>query len=328
MKAWPGSLVVAVLASTSALAQAAPEATAAGVPPPAPLEAPALSSCQLVDHRGVEPGDAATAARLVCSEIVQAGPPAGARYRVAFGSLGSLIILSVDRDGEAPGSTADSRSITLHGIEEVRIAAPRIADAIVHGAPLADTQTVDNIVDEEARVPRSRPGKLHFAAGVAGAFTPFQEGLGVAPALVLDLHYGMSQLEIGGSLRFGAGSSGSTSSPRGNLAAASVGARYFTSNKEISPYFGGGLSYSYFSVTLPGGFDGNNSGLGAYGDAGVEILRTHHAHLALGVRLDLPFFVLNDQSTGTSAVAPGVTAPSRPGTMYFAPVSLEARLTF
>jgi hypothetical protein len=316
------ALLVGVLASPSALAQPAQLPGAGDAPAP-----PAPSACQLVEHRGVDAGDASTAARLICSELVQAGAPATARYRVAFGTLGTLVILSVDREGETPGSTADSRSMTLHGIEEVRIAAPRIAESFVHGGPLADTQTVDNLVDEEARVPRSRPGKVHFAVGLAGAFTPFGDGLGVAPAAILDLHYGMSQLEIGGSLRFGggSGSSGDHPTPSGSIVSASIGARYFTSNKEVSPYAGGGLAYSYFSVTLPGGFDGASSGLGAYLDAGVEILRTHHAHLALGARLDAPFFALNERASSSPGTA---VSPAPPSSMYYAPVSLEARLTF
>ena len=44
------------------------------------------------------------------------------------------------------------------------------------------------------------------------------------------------------------------------------------------------------------GLPGHNSGLGAYVDAGAEILRTHHTHLALGLRLDLPFYALNNNN--------------------------------
>lgn len=331
MKTMPWLAVAAVLLSRPALAQ--PQRVPAPAPAPAdsagPEEAPAPSACQLVDHRGVDAGDATIAARLVCSELVQAGAPPDARFRVAFGTLGSVILLSVDREGDAPGSTAASRTMTLHGIEEVRIAAPRIADSIVHGSPIAETQTVDNIVDEESRIPKSRPGKLHFALGLAGALTPLQDGPGVAPEAIIDLHYGMSQIEIGGSLRFGFGSSSDVhTSPSGQAVAASIGARYFTSNKEISPYLGGGLAYSYFSVSLPSGFDGNNSGLGVYADAGVEILRTHHAHLALGARIDVPFFALNDRNSGSFSGGGAVQAQNVPSTMYYAPLSVEARLTF
>jgi hypothetical protein len=301
--------------------------------PPVTVGAPAegSSGCRLTASRGVEPGDADTATRLLCSEIVQAGAPVGSRYRVAFGSLGSLIIVSVDREGETPGSVADSRTMTLHGIEEIRIAAPRLAQSLVSGTPIASTQTVDNVVTEEGRVPVSRPGKLQVGLGLAGALTPY-DGVGLAPAFVGDPHYGMSQLEISGSLRFSSPSSLSSpassapSSPTGGIVSFSIGGRYFTSPKEISPYLGGGVAYSYFRLALPNGFDGNGSGLGVYVDAGVEILRTHKSRLAIGARYDLPFFAVNDVN-GAPQPGPPPGGPL-PSNVYFAPLSIEARLTF
>ncbi len=326
--------LAAVLASPSALAQATPAgpATPAALPDgPAPATAAPddASGCRLAENEGVAPGDAQTATRLLCSEILQAGAPSGARYRVSFGTLGTLLIVTVDREGDGPRSVADSRSMTLHGIEEIRIAAPRIAESIVHGSPLAETQTVDNVVSEEARVPLSRPAKLHAAMGLAGAFTPFN-GLAVAPALVLDMHYEANQMEIAGSIRMSAPStlasqaSSETPSTTGGFASASVGTRYFTGNKDVSPYLGGGLAYAYYRVALPNGFDGNASGLDVYVDAGVEILRTHRSRLALGARFDLPFFALNDQPNLWPQ--PGAEKPQR--TLYFAPLSVEARFTF
>jgi outer membrane protein W len=297
------------------------------------LEAPSEGSpgCRLTSSRGVNTGDAETATHMLCSEIVQAGAPAASRYRVAFGSLGSLIIVSVDREGEAPGSVADSRTMTLHGIEEIRIAAPRLAQSLVNGTPLASTQTVDNVVTDEGRVPVTKPGKMQVGLGLAGAFTPY-DGMGLAPAFVGDLHYGMSQIEISGSLRFSSPGSWSAdgasdrSSPTGGIVSLSIGGRYFTSDKEVSPYFGGGVAYSYFRLALPNGFDGSGSGLGVYLDAGVEILRTHKSRLAIGVRFDLPFFAVND-TNGTPRASLPTGAPV-PGNVYFAPISVEARLTF
>lgn len=290
-----------------------------------------VPSCRLSEHTGVDDGDAATAGRLVCAEIARAGGAAsGARYRVSLGTLGSLVILSVAREADALGSTADSREMTLHGIEEVAVAAPRIADSIVRGTPLPETQTVDNIVGQETREPATRPGKLHFAIALTGTFAPFDQGLGVGPGGILDLHYEMSQVEFGGSLRFGGGSSSDTS-PSVAFFAASMGGRYFTSAKDVSPYLGGGLAWSFYSVSVPSGFDGQNSGLGAYFDAGVEVMRTCHAHLAIGVRVDMPFFALNNDVNDVvvgSGFANGSAPPTVQRTLYYVPVSIEARLTF
>jgi hypothetical protein len=286
-------------------------------------------ACQLAESGGVARGDAETATRLICSEIVQAGAPPDAHYHVAFGTLGSLVIVSVDREDGGPQTAADSRSMTLHGIEEVRVAGPRLAAAIVHGSPIVETETVDNLVDDETRLPLARPVRLRVGMGLAGALAPY-EGMTVAPGLLLDLHYEISQFEIGGSLRFSTPStwasqaSSVTASPTSGFVSASLGGRYFTSNKDFSPYLGGGLAYSYYRLALPSGFDGNASGLGVYVDAGIEIFRTHHSRLAIGARFDLPLFALNDQPN----FWPEPGTPKPPSSLYFAPVSVEARFTF
>src|SRR5581483_2169200 len=90
----PETTWVQTPASAPAPAPALPLAPApAAVAVPAPSDASA--GCRLTSSQGVNPGDADTATRLLCSEIVQAGASQGSRYRVAFGSLGSLIIVSV-----------------------------------------------------------------------------------------------------------------------------------------------------------------------------------------------------------------------------------------
>ena len=209
--------------------------------------------------------------------------------------LGSTIILSVVREGAALGSTADSREIRLQGIEEVEIAAPRIAESIVKGTPLAETQKVDNLVGGETRQPKSAPGKVHFAMGLVGLLPPLDQGAAPAPGIDFDLHYETANghLELGGSFRAGGGAA-SDSAPSISYAVFSLGGRYYTSDTDLSPYLGGGLSWGYLNLKInQQTAQGDNSGLGGYVDAGVEVLRTHHAHLAFGARLDLPFYTLN-----------------------------------
>jgi hypothetical protein len=321
-------VVVALLVPAVALAQEPEEA------PPPPLPAPAqaapvtltLPPCRLSEHAGFEEADARTAAMLVCAAIAHAGPAPEAHYRVALGKLGSIVILSVSEEGATIGSSVDSREMRLQGIEEVEVAAPRIAAAIVHRVPLVETEKVDNLVGGDTRTPRSKPGKVHFALGLVGLAPPLDQGVSPAPGLSLDVHYETpdQRLELGGSFRGGGGSASNTS-PQEGFAIFSVGGRYYTSDADFSPYVGGGLSWEFLSLTLPGDFTGNNSGLGAYADAGVEILRTHHAHLALGARIDVPFFALNP--TGYIANTPSGAA-ALAGSYYYAPLSLEMRLTF
>ena len=136
----------------------------------------------------------------------------------------------------------------LQSIEEVDVAAPRLADAIVHGVPLVETEKVDNLVGAETRQPKSKPGKVHFALGLIGMAPPLGDGLGASPGLILDTHYetGNQRLELGGSFRFGVGSGGDQT-PNSSSVIFSLGGRYFTSDTDFSPYVGGGLSWE-----LPG----------------------------------------------------------------------------
>ncbi len=305
-------------------------------PPPALVVAPAPAStmsCVLGGHAGIDDADAQTAGRLVCDEIARAGGPPGVHYRVDIGKLGSSIILSVARDGDRPGTTADTRELRLQSIEEVSVAAPRLAVAIVHGAPIAETETTENLVGQETRVPRTKPGSIHFALGLTGLLPPLDQGLAPAAGLMMDWHYEANRFEMGVGLR-GGGGSGAATSPTLGYFMVDLGGRYFFSDADFSPYVGGGLEWMYLNLQVPSeSFQGNNGGLGAFADAGVEILRTHHAHLAIGARLDLPFFsIQNTNTTGTGGQFYGATSnptvASVTSSTYFAPVSLEMRLTF
>jgi hypothetical protein len=320
-------LVAATLVPVAAHAQGLEEEVPP-LPPPAVTVTVPVPPCRLSEHAGFEDADARTAGALVCAAIAHEGPPAAARYRVSLGNLGRILILSVAEEGASIDSTLDSREMRLQGIEEVEVAAPRIAASIVHHIPLVDTEKVDNLVGGETRTPRSRSGKVHFALGLAGVEPPLDQGISPAPGIILDVHYETpdQRLELGGSFR-GGGGSASSSAPQIGFAIFSLGGRYYISDSDFSPYVGAGLSWEFLSLTLPEDFSGNNSGLGAYADVGVEILRTHHAHLALGARLDVPFFALNSNESEAFPVSGG-SAPRLPSPYYYAPLSLELRLTF
>jgi len=324
-------LAPAVFAPTLALAQEPEEPLPApAAEPPPPAITVTIPPCRLGEHAGFEEADARTAALLVCASIAHAGASPGARYRVSLGKLGTIIILSVAEEGTIVGSTVDSREMRLQGIEEVDVAAPRIAASIVHGVPLVETEKVDNLVGGDTRIPKSRPGTVHFALGLVGMAPPLDQGISPAPGLMLDLHYETpnQRLELGGSFR-GGGGSASNQSPSIGFAVFSIGGRYYTSDTDFSPYVGGGVSWGYLNLSLPGeGFSGSNSGLGAYADAGVEILRTHHTHLAVGARLDLPFFALNTGGGENYNAGTGGYVMASQSTYFYAPLSLEVRLTF
>jgi hypothetical protein len=327
--------ILATFVASVAVAQDDPTTYDSEKPSPAPAPPVASSAaagyslqCAAGDQTGIDRADARTATALVCAEVAKAGPPADAQFRVSLGRLGSIVVLSVARVGGSSG-TSDLREIRLSGIEEVAVAAPRIAESIVRGTPLADTAKVDNIVGEEARTPRVRSGKLHFGLGLVGQLPPLDHGLAPSPGVMLDLHYESHQWELGGSFRAGGGGM-DNSAPHLGFVSLSLGGRYFTSDADFSPYVGGGLSWGYQNLSVPAiGFQGDNSGLGAYADAGVEVMRSNNMHLAFGLRFDLPFYSLNANTTYTT-YAPGTTtgSASSQSSFYYAPLSIEARLTF
>lgn len=328
-----------LLTTFGALAQGDDAPRLPAEPPPAPPPPPTGTFCRLGDHSGIEEADAATAGQIVCLEVARAGAAPGDHYRVGLGRLGSIIVLSVAREGETPGSVLDSRELRLHGIEEVSLAAPRVASALVHNTSLQETETVNNIVTDDVRPPASKPAKVHFALGLLGLLPPLDRSATPAPGVNLEIHAEANPFEIVGNFRFG-GDSSDNQSVGLTFVAFSIGGRYFLTDADFSPYVGAGFSWSYLSLTdLTAGsdpFDGSRSGLGGFAEAGLEILRTRHTHLAFGARLDLPFFSLpnNPNTTTTTNNNPNggavmmATTPPHLTSLYYAPLSLELRLTF
>ncbi len=309
-------------------------------PPPLPRPpAPSGPPCRLAEHGGIDDGDAATVAQLVCTAIGRAGAPATARYRVAIGKLGSVIILSVALEGDTFGSTADTREMRLATIEDVAAAAPRIATAIVHGTVIEDIEVpAPGAAPPPAPPlpPTSSPAKVHFALGLLGTFPPLDRSATPAAGADLELHAELSTFEIVTDVRFG----GDDSSGSVGIAFVefSMGGRYFISDADFSPFLGGGFAWSYLTMTdnVHHDFDGSHTGLGAYGELGLEIGRTHHTHLAFGARLDLPFYSLQNNFSNIPPSSPslpgdvGAQAPTQLviGKLYYAPLSLEVRVTF
>jgi hypothetical protein len=312
--------------------------------PPPPLPAPAASpataspvatsssSCRLGDHAGVDDVDAQTAAQLVCTSLSRAGAPAGATFRVDIGRLGSLVLLTVSREASLPGSTSDSREARLRGVEDVPSVAPKLAYALVNGTPVDDADVPASPADR--RLP-SGGSRVHFAMGLDGQFPPFDRGATPAPGITLEVHSELEPFQIVGNVRFGGDSDDRS------LGVVffdfSMGARYFPGDGELVPYIGAGFAWSYLSISdnVNDDFDGNHTGLGVYGEAGIEFLHLHHTHLAVGARLDAPFYALQNDRSGSVEGASGVSLGTNstgqttvPSSIYYAPLSLELRLTF
>ncbi|MEZ4220997.1 MAG: hypothetical protein R3B13_08710 [Polyangiaceae bacterium] len=283
--------------STATSATVAPRDNSAGAIVP---RAPSTGVACVVDNFGLDPASAHTAGRMVCDEIrgqgvalLAEGVPGSETYRVSFERLGSKLIARVSY--EAPtGSVVRSQRLVLDGPEEMTQAGPRLAQSVVHNRPVQEDQRVDNLVGEETRQYKKKPGEFMWGIGLGGTSVPTA---GV---------YGTGSLEAIGyyeTPRFAFGFIGHITvgdfnqEKSATYGGVTLGARYFFGDTDVSPFLGGGLGYSGMDVEDNGatdGFYGDGNGLEAFAEGGVELFRLHESRLVASVRVHAPFYMVHD----------------------------------
>jgi hypothetical protein len=304
-----------------------PPAEAAAVPPAGD------AACLVGEHDGIADFNARTSTALVCGALRDAGAqvrttpldPAKAygftaAYRVALRPLGRLVLLHVSY--EAPvGEELRSRRLQLADIEEMTVAAPRVADALVHDKPLSETANVANLVGEDTRRARKASGDTMFALGVLGFVLPDHAWAGYGA--FVRIHYQTPDYAVALDGRIGTSGESEGDAHLYNL---SVGARYYFSDGDWSPFIGGGLGVLWVGVTdeadsQPQELDGyaydddaerEGSGMALFGDVGIELLRMYESRLDVGLRADVPWFEIGSKGDQT----------------YVAPISLFASYSF
>lgn len=296
-----------------------------------PAAAQDTFQCALKQSAGVAQADAETAARLLCDELRKEAGARGA-FEVTFGTLGKAVLVTAMR--------SDSRfsvTIQVDGLEELTLAAGRVAKALVQGQPFSSTERVDNLIRSEARESLSKKGSVKFSLGIADVETPGHGARG--SGLVLGLTYNTPRVALPAEMRFG----WDNEDYRGKqlrLFSVSVGGRAYLSTRDWSPFAGGGVGYlnlrvdqgDYLAAGAPY-FSGERSGVVPYVEAGVELLRTHRGRVALQVRADLPTGSVRsaryeiytwDERAQSSRVEGVVPERSR----YVAPVTIGISVTF
>jgi hypothetical protein len=283
--------------------------------------------CELREARGVPEADAATAAELVCGEIRRASGAAGV-YGVSLATLGRTVVVTARREAPAASVTVD-----VDGLEELPKAAPRIADALVHGLGFATTQRVDNLLVAETRPDRVKKGSVKFCASVAHV-----ESLGYgarASGFSLGLMYAAPRFALPVDMRF-AWNDAAYGEKSLSLFAVSVGGRYYLSRKNVSPFVGGGVGIlhvdaSEYSET--GGFYDERWGGAFYAEAGVEMLRLHRGRIAFLVRADFPTASLQREAYGSWSSYDSMYYGDEPTAVpaesrYVVPVSIGVSVAF
>ena len=290
------------------------------VPAVAQADDPAV--CLIGDHPGIPESDAQTAALLVCDElrkqgisvtdpVYEASASANA-YRVVLRRLGEKIIVRLSQE-KPVGTIIAERQLTLANIEEMIPAAPRLVDALVHNKPIDDTVDMETVTEQEARELRKISGESMWNLGILGTFVPGTDIAG-EPGYEWGWSYQTPAYAVGTEFR-ASGSGGDEDSDEFSFFAWSIGGRYFFNKQNISPYVGGGFSIINTSYEAkerrcqretsspfssdPWGYDDydedSDSGLGAYGVAGIEALRLTESRLKLELRIDRPFFTLENK---------------------------------
>ena len=319
-----------MLAAESAYAQdSAPSAAASAQPAPAARIAPpegktvtvvvaadsapqqGVIECTLGEHSGVENADAETVRDLFAHELANRHAGAGL-YEVRLGKLGGRLLLVLEE--KHADHTVDERRTLIGGIEEVPVAAPRLIDALISGKPLEETQTANNVLSGESRSVQMKQGRMGFAGAVIGT-TPISVSSGFAAGAELGIVYEADRFALTGHGRLASGSSGGDSQfTYFNLG---IGARYFLTENDITPYVGAGAGFSVYNMSNNGdGSSFNGNGMNLYGEFGVEGFRAHHAVMFASVRLDAPLFALSESDYNGST------------TKYAMPVSFNLGLIF
>ncbi|HVH44715.1 MAG TPA: hypothetical protein VM925_20320 [Labilithrix sp.] len=270
----------------------APGQAAASAPSPAAV--PITATCSLGDHPGVDDAEARTGADVVCHELAKQGAT-NTQHEIRFGKLGGRTLVTV---ASRNGNAYDERRTLLTGMDELPVAAPRLAGSLSDGRSLEDTRTVDNVLASEARAPKVQRGQMGFDGGLFG-MTGIGADAGAAGGVHMGLLYRAGSFGLSGHGRAGGIGSGDNKLGTASL---DIGARYYFSTGEVAPFVGGGLGLAYFDLSCrrsnamapPCGGDG--SGFAGYGLVGMEFFRAHHAALSASLRADAPFFALGSGS--------------------------------
>lgn len=233
--------------------------------------------CTLGAHPGIDEADAQTSTAIICDELAKRGLSA---REVRLGKLGGRILVGV----------GDKRML-ISGVEEVPVAAPRLAEAVANGTSPEETRKVDNVVAAEARRPKTMPGSVGLKGGIIGAM-PASRDSGIAPGVAVGILARSGSFGIDGHLRAGGG--GGSESELTHVVLGS-GAHYYFTDGDFAPYLGGGVGLMHYKLERTQSDSVQNTGFGLYGEAGIEALRTHHVAFTVGVRADVPTFTLKPE---------------------------------
>jgi len=186
------------------------------------------------------------------------------------GRLGQKIPITLDELNPDTLATVHSASLTAGALEECDVVTTRLVDAVIAHRSAESTAQMTTVTAAESKPFAKKPGERFWFVGLpVGLYNS-----GNAAGFSLGYGYEAENFRISVT---GAGYS------RG---AEGVGylvmeAAFIPFATEVSPYLGGGVGYMGA---------GNNGGLGAIVEAGLEAFRLHGVRALAGVQVAIPFF--------------------------------------
>ena len=239
-------------------------------------------------------------------------------YRVVLRRLGEKIFVRLSHENPI-GTIITEQQLTLANIEEMIPAAPRLVDALIHGKPIDDTVDMETVTEQEARELRKISGEALWHLEIFGTFVP-----GTDIAAELGYGWGWSyqtpSYAVGSDLRFalsGIEDSYEDDTDTFGYFSWAIGGRYFFNKQNISPYAGGGLAIIAIGYEEDYYDSEGDLGLGVYGVVGIEALRLTQSHLNLEMRIDRPFFTLENQDIMPITIGISFSRNYNPGGCLF-----------
>ncbi|MBX3226729.1 MAG: hypothetical protein KIT84_39085 [Labilithrix sp.] len=290
----------------------APGQAAASAPSPSAI--PITATCTLGDRTGVDEAEAKTAADIICHELAKRGAT-NTNHEVRFGKLGGKTLLTV---AARNGNAYDEARTFINGMDEVEVAGPRLVSSLVDGKPVAETRTVDNVLANETRAPKTQRGSVMANLGMFGT-TSLGETSAASAGFDVGIGYRAGAFGLTSSGRLGGIGS---SENKVSTASLDLGGRLYIGESDIAPFVGAGFAVSYFHLSRETQGELKGSGASAFTTVGVEALRSHHMGLVVAARLDLPFYELEGSNYNPDLLrAEKVSA-------YTMPISLQVGLVF
>lgn len=255
--------------------------------------APAPGTCRLGVNAGFEPGDAQTAASLICRDLPPETRTSNLSYRVDLEKLGHAMFVTLS--SEQQGQVVDTRRLKVDNLEDLATVGPRLGASLLEKKPLPETERVGNLTSADSAAPIRKSGQFQVEAGILAAVAPSLAT--VSPGVQLALRYDTPRWMLTTQIRLAWDTNGEE---RFSMSQLGVGPRYMFSTADTTLFAGGGMVVQALGKSVmksaENGADWRDSdkgsGIGAYAEVGLEMMRLHKNRLNVALRADFPTFTV------------------------------------